>query len=489
MDTEEARRIRCFAEEQYKGRRRSGRDRSENSAGEPANCTQTSEFAVTRAWPPDPESLWWDGGLCTSLPSTRAANEDAQLVMVFLDVIHPIQFGFYHISTATDRTWLLNGLCSNEARYHAALSVSACFIAGLREPQKTDSIGLNLEVRRRQAVALRGLQASIRHFESQSCVAKDLVWTGMSILEVVHQLLSLEIFSMMEGAWETHHRAAGALLNTLDTYQVPESYDDVSSHPSPLQTALKDSSSTDTLRTLEFHVTCFVWVDIIANATFGSPTYTSRHFDYIPLLQANRLKTQNFMGCHSSVMAKIAEITCLADWKTSQLLAKSLNTEELANRAASLDPWLTDEISKLEKLIVPNVTHSEEDSCVVTLQFAYAARVYLHVIVYGADIAAPELVLRVRQSVEILEALPSRLLIRVCWPFTITGCMADETQHFKFQAIVARAAEKKQLLGMSWKGLIVMEECWRLRQAQLEMQGDCEWRRAMKSLGTRILLV
>jgi hypothetical protein len=104
MDTEEARRIRSFAEVQYKARRRSGRDRSENSAGEPANCHQTSELALRRAWPPDPESLWWDGGLCTSLPSYRAAHEDARLLMIFLDVIHPIQFGFYHISTAADRT-------------------------------------------------------------------------------------------------------------------------------------------------------------------------------------------------------------------------------------------------------------------------------------------------------------------------------------------------------------------------------------------------
>jgi hypothetical protein len=409
--------------------------------------------------------------------------------MIFLDVIHPIQFGFYHISTAADRTWLINSLCSNEARYHAALSVSACYVAGPREPQKTDGIGLDLEVRRRQAVALRGLQTIIRHFEAQGCVAKDLVRTGMQILEVMHQLLSLEIFSMMEGAWETHHRAMGRLLSTLDTHQASKSYDDGSRHPSPLETALTDFSSPDTLRTLEFHVTCFVWVDIIANAIYGSPAISSRHFDYIPLLRANGLKTQNIMGCHSSVMAKIAEITCLADWKTSQLLDKSLNTEELADRAASLDTWLIDEISRLEQRPAPNATHSGEDSRMVTLQFAYAAQVYLHVIVYGTDTAAPELVLRVHRSVELLEAFPTRLVIRVCWPFTITGCVADETQHSKFRAIVARTAEKKQLMGMVWKGLIVMEECWRLRQAQPELQADCEWQRAMKSLGTRILLV
>ena len=489
MDTEEARQIRSFAEVQYKARRRSGRDRPERSAGEPASRHQPSEFALRSAGPLDPETMWWDSGLCTSLPSNRAAHEDARLLMIFLDVIHPIQFGFYDISTAMDRTWLINSLRCNEARYHAALNVSASFIGGFSEPQKTDCIGRDLEVSRRQALVLHGLQTSIRDFEAQAFVAKDMVRVGMRILEVVHQLLSLEIFSMMEGAWETHHRAAGALLSTLHTYQGPKPYGDVSPHLSPLEIALADVSSPDTLRTLEFLVTCFVWIDVIANATFGSPSSTSRHFDYIPLLRANALKTQNIMGCHSSIMAKIAEITCLADWKTSQLLGKSLNVEELATRATSLDTGLRDEISKLEQMPIPNATSSGKDSRLVTLQYAYAAQVYLHVIVNGTDIAAPELMLHVSRSVEMLESLPGRLLIRVCWPFTITGCVADETQHSKFRNIVGRAAEKKELIGMSWKGLIAMEECWRLRKAQPELQADCEWKRAMKSLGKRILLV
>ena len=489
MDTEEARQIRSFAEVQYKARRRNGRDRPGRSAGEPASRHPPSEFALISAGPLDPETMWWDSGLCTSLPSNRATHEDARLLMIFLDVIHPIQFGFYDISTAMDRTWLINSLRCNEARYHAALNVSASFIGGFSDPQKTDCIGQDLEVSRRQALVLHGLQTSIRDFEAQASVAKDMVRRGMRILEVVHQLLSLEIFSMMEGAWETHHRAAGALLGTLHNYRGPKPYGDVSPHLSPLEIALADSSSPDTLRTLEFLVTCFVWIDVIANATFGSASNTSRHFDYIPLLRANALKTQNIMGCHSSIMAKIAEITYLADWKTSQLLGKSLNAEELATRATSLDTGLRDEIMKLEQVPMPNVTNSGKDSRTVTLQYAYAAQVYLHIIVKGTDIASPELMLRVSRSIEMLESLPGRLLIRVCWPFTITGCMADETQHSKFGTIVGRAAEQKELIGMSWKGLIVMEECWRLRKVQPELQADCEWKRAMKSLGKRILLV
>ncbi|KAK9368707.1 fungal-specific transcription factor domain-containing protein [Lipomyces kononenkoae] len=487
----EAQWIRSIAEAQYKARRRNSPNSSDKEADGAPNSKQAIKLATRGTWSSAQESLWWDGGFCTSLPVCRASHEDARLLMIFLDVIHPIQFGFYQVCTAMDRNWLINSLCSNKARFHAALTVSACFDTGLREPHKVDGIGLSLEVRERQAVALRGLQTSIRQFEAQGCPTKDLVRKGMQILEVVHQLLSLEIFSMMEGAWEIHHRAARTLLSAIHAYRAPESCDreEAHSHSSPLETALKEFSSPDIQRTLEFHVTCFVWVDIIANATFGSPARTPRHFDYIPLLRVNGLKTQDVMGCDAGVMATIAEITRLADWKAFQLQSKSLNTRELAGRAKYLHAGLVHQMRELEQRSTLGITKREEDSRLVTLQFAYAAQLYLHVVVSGTNTAAPELVLCVSRSLQLLEALPSRLVIRVCWPFTIVGCMAGKSLHNRFRAFIARTVEQKQLLGMTWKGLIAMEECWRLRHAQSDLEGDCEWKRAMESLGMRILLV
>jgi len=88
-----------------------------------------------------------------------------------------------------------------------------------------------------------------------------------------------------------------------------------------------------------------------------------------------------------------------------------------------------------------------------------------------------------------LEALPGGLIIRVNWAFTILGCVAGKTLYDRFRGLITRLAARKQPLGMTWKGLLVMEECWRLRESQPELEADCDWKRAMKSLGTRILLV
>jgi hypothetical protein len=491
MVTEEARQLRTIAEVQYKTRRRNGQNRLEEKAGGAPNCQQSGELTVRGKWPPAPESIWWDGGFCTSLPIHKPPHEDARLLMLFLDFIFPIQFGFYPMSTAMDHSWLISGLCSNKARYHAALSVSACFDASLREPEKIDGLGLSLEVAERQAIASCGLQTIITNFNQQRHAPRDGVRIGIQILEVMHQLLSLEIFSMLEGTWELHHQATRTLLNTLHTYSTPKScgQEEAALHSSPLEMALKDFSSPDTQRTLEFHVTCVIWVDIIANATFGSPSHIPRHFDYIPYLHANGLKTQDIMGCHSSVMANIAEITCLADWKTSQLQTKSLDTKELSGRAISMAARLVDQVQELEQQSVLDMTKLETESRLVTLQFACAAQVYLHVVVSGADTADPELVLHVNRSLQMLEALPNWLVIRVNWAFTILGCMAGKTLYDRFRGLITRIAAQKQPLGMTWKGLIVMEECWRLRQSQPELEADCDWKRATKSLGTRILLV
>jgi len=491
--TKEAQQLRTIAEAQYKALRRKGQNELDDStaAGDAPNSQQSGELTTRSNQPHTAERFWWDSGLCASLPIDKPPHEDARLIKLFLDFIFPIQFGFYPMSTAMDHSWLISGLCGNKTRYHAALAVSASFDASLREPWKTDGIGLSFEVTERQAIASGGLRTIIANFNEQRHALKDMVRIGIQVLEVMHQLLSLEIFSMLEGTWELHHQAAKTLLNTFHTYRTPEAcvQEEAASISSPLEVALRDFSSPDTQRTLEFHVTCFIWIDIIANATFGSPSHIPRRFDYIPYLQANDLKTQDIMGCHSSVMASIAEITCLADWKTSQLQSKSLDIKELSERASSMASRLADQVLELEEVSVFDMTKLQVESRMVTLQFACAAQVYLHVVVSGTNTANPKLIRYVSRNLEMLEALPSGLMIRANWAFTISGCMAGKSLHDRFRGLVAKMVAQKLPLGMTWKGLIIMEECWRLRESHPELEADYVWQSAMKSLGSRILPV
>jgi hypothetical protein len=486
-ESKEALRIRSVAEEHYNARRRAGRFDSRNQ-DEQVSCVEGEVATARQLRPQVLESLWWNAGVQAVLPRNTASQDDTRLLTIFLDVIYPVQFGFYPMSSDLDRRWLVESICKNEARYHAALSVSACFDAGLSEPPKIDGIGLSAGVQKRQTRALRGLQHSLRNFNAQRCGADQLIRSGLMILEIMHQLLSLEIFSMMQGAWEIHHRAAGTLLGTMHTSSTLDTGD--CPYESPLEVALQRRICSDIQRSLHFHVTCFVWVDIIVNATFGRPRLNTLAFQYGHLLRADILKIQNIMGCRASIMADIAEITSLRHWKVAKLHNNNSDSQTYRNRAASLEFRLTQQTRELEqKLISSKLTGEEEDLDTVTLQFAHAAQVYLHVTVYGADIANMFLARLVEHSQECLAALPRRLLIRVCWPFTIVGCMAGKEQQHFFRGMVAQALKDKQLIGMAWKGLLVMEECWRLRETCCDRRADCDWLTAMESLDQRILLV
>jgi hypothetical protein len=490
-ESEEALRIRSIAGEQYNARRSVGQ-RQPRQQNEQVQSREGEMANVKQLLPCSLEPFCWNAGMQAVLPMDMASREDARLLAIFLDVIHPIQFAFYPMSSSSDRSWLVDSLHKNEARYQAALSVSACFDAGLSEKPRIDRIGLNAGVQKRQTNALRGLQHRLLNFNAQSCDSEELVRSGLLMLEIIHQLLSLEIFSMVQGAWEIHHRAAGSLLGTIHTRcnfntdgrHLGRPYE------SPLEVALQRQICTDIQRSLHFHVTCFVWVDTIANATLGLPGLKPLVFQYEHLLRANILKTQNIMGCRASIMADIAEITSLHNWKITNLHDKPWESQSYYDRATSLELRLKQQTRKMrQKPTSSNLASWEEDIDAVTLQFAHAASVYFYVTVYSADNANAALARLVEQSQECLAALPVRLLIRVCWPFTIVGCMAGKEHHQFFRDMVAKALGDKQLIGMAWKGLLVMEECWRLRETCPTQAANCDWSTAMQSLGQRVLLV
>ena len=488
IDTEEARELRLVAETQYKVRRRYGQNDPENDVAGVPDHTDLSNRVIRRR-SPLPESLWWDSSLSASLPGEKVTRNDARLLKLYVDFIFPIQFGFYPMATSTQHSWLMSSLCSNEARYRGALCVSACFDASISEPQRIDGIGLSQEVMGRQVNASRALQTTLSRFTEHISSHRDITKTCLQILEAMHQLLSLEVFSMLEGTWELHHQATVTLLDRLHTYSSPNTCCQVEVLSSSLETALRDFSCPDTQKNFEFHVTCVVWIDVVANATYGTPLNTGRRFEYIKYLHANEIKTEHVMGCHSSVMASIAEITCLADWKASQTQGGVLDVDELSRRAATIGARLRDQVRDMEQHSVVVKKKLEMESRLVTLQFACAAQAYLHVVVFGPDPTHSELVPIISRSLQMLDALPHGLVIRVNWAFTITGCLADESLHDGFRHLITRLAAKNQPLGMSWKGLMVMEECWRLRRSRPGLEATCDWKSATESLGKRILLV
>jgi hypothetical protein len=412
--------------------------------------------------------------------------------MLFMDVIHPITHTFYSLGTSKDRSWMLERLVSRQSLYCSALSISACFDYSLTQPPSINDIGICPKVRRLQSRAICELQTQIDEFASMKRTpVEDFIWAGIELLDVVTHLETLEIFSMLQGNWEMHHHAARRILNHIEICASVK-HETSKLNASVIEATLSKWPPGDTRRrSLEFSICNFIWIDVLAISTFGALCYTPCAFDYLGLLRSGIIRPQEIMGCHGWIMAIICEISSLEQWRMmhqNQTHAVDINAE-MARRGNQLKDDLEQGIGRLEsEYKCTHVAGMEEDIRLISIVWAYGALVLLQVTVLGADSNNSDMDQTfVNACLERLEALPTRLVMRTSWAYTVAGSMAlDESQHARFRWIVGKTMQEAQPPGISWKGLIVMEECWRLRGVQ--GGGRVGWREAMASLGARVIL-
>jgi C6 transcription factor Pro1 len=530
-DSVEAQRLRTFAENRYKLSRKVGSKIgsattitlstyiSEKNDGEntlpysslqlpnrptPNDVRMLPSVVLLEAgvniWQLRPETVWWDSKIrdLTSDHSS-SSHDETRLLMIYLDVIHPITHTFDRLDSSSDRSWMLERLVSKQALYCSTLSISACFETSLTQPPSINDIGICSKVRRLQSRAIFELQKQIDEFVMMKTTpVEDFVWAGIQLLDVVTQLETLEIFSMLQGYWEIHHQAARRILNHIEIC-APTKHQNSGSNVSAIGSTLSSLRLCDTRRrSLEFSICNFIWVDVLATSTFGALSYISCAFDYLELLRLEIIKPEKLMGCQGWVMAIVLKISRLEQWKVmhqDQMPAVDIKAE-LVHQSKQLREELIHGIDKLENdQKHTNSTSLEEDIRLVSIIWAYGAQVLLQVTII--DVEANQFDMESNQfnidqtfvniCLQRLEYLPTRLVMRTSWPYTIAGSMAlSEAQHVRFRRIVSKTLQEAQPPGISWKGLAVMEECWRLRRSQ--GQKNVGWREGMESLGARVIL-
>ena len=442
-------------------------------------------------WQLAPDTLWWDSILQSLVPEPHSSpREETRLLMLYIDVIHPITHTFYPISSNRDRSWLLNRVIGNEALYRSALSVSACFEHSLTQPPRNDEIGICERVRSLQSAAVRELHAAItRYITVRELPIHELIWGGIRLLDAILGLLNLECFSMLAGAWQLHYKAARMILNYIQLQSPVTETENPTSKILPIESALREWDPEDERRrSLEFCILNYVWVDVIATATLGSHTYPAYAFDYLPLIEDKTLRIQEVIGCHAWIIAAIVKIVRLEELKR-QLPEQLVTEHELSDRANEIFDQITSGLSTLEDekqaFIHREATRVEERMCLISILFAHAAQILLQVILLDPDIIDQ---VHVNACLRDLEELPTRLRIRVTFPYTLAGCMStSDSQHKRFRRILEQTMQEHQPPGMAWKGLIVMEECWRLRQ--IHNDPKIGWREAMEHMQAMVLLL
>ena len=461
-----------------------------------ANTALSSNTALGGAniWQLRPDTIWWDSKMRSLAPGSNASNEETRLLMLYVDVIHPISYSFYKLDSSRARSWMFDRLVSNKALYNSALSISASFDHSLTQPLAINDIGICPKVRSLQSTAVRELQNEVERFVSmESTPLEAFIRTGIQLLDVISNLEALEIFSMLQGYWEMHHRAARKILNHLEICVSSKLRDGTKSKASLVEAAFSIwPTGSERRRSLEFCITTFIWIDALAISTFGPLSYDPCAFDYLNLLESETVKPQIIMGCQGWIMAKVVEIARLEEWKVQHQNRMHLShiAAELFQRDREIADKLKCGIDKLERdHSRREATALEEDSRLISILWAYGAQVFRQMVMFDLEHSSRTSIDQtfVNACLEKLEQLPTRLTMRCSWPYTITGCMSiSESQHQRFRRILSKTMEEAQPPGIAWKGLIVMEECWKLRQ--IKGNGWIGWREAMERLGARVIL-
>jgi hypothetical protein len=309
-----------------------------------------------------------------------------------------------------------------------------------------------------------------------------------------------------------HFAAARNLLSILISKPVTTTQDPYSSttttnydlltlaltKPPLMSRALSRSETT----AVSFFLMSYIWIDVLCQASGLYPPLNpdGEEVDYAAFLEPQPsllnpsilrpplVDLQNFMGCANWAMFALLRISSLAAWKAAAQKSNTLSIFELGQRAATIQQDINSRIALLldeRTQRTPPQPNVQSDSSLVTELFARAAIIYLHVVVSGPKPRVPEIRQSVVDTMEVLQALPSRLLIRVSWPFAVTGCMAVGGEQKACREIVERCFAEKENPGTAWKGLRIMETCWGRVERD---ENGFGWVEAMEVLGQRILL-
>lgn len=509
--SDEARQLRAIAETRYKVRRKLGVKASSvvasdeivgplstahdllqvNGSSPSTILPAVSYLSATNTWQLYPGTVWWDRRMSHLSTDPRSpSDQDTKLLMQFLNVIHPITHTFFQLKSSRDRNWLLTYLTGDRAVYSAALSVSACFEHSLTQSPRLNDIGICPQVRDLQSVAIHELQRKIAAFpETDMTVVEDYICSGMRMLDVVLQLINLEVFSMLQGAWEIHLQAGRVLLNQLETRAAARYKSILTETIRPITRVLQTLGDGDVRESnLAYSMANFVWMDIVATATFGLKQKEIVTFDYLGLLQASFVDMSYIMGCQNWILAEIVQIIRLEQW-----LMLRLNSQEFAD-AHVFARSEADEINlRLRSGVINSDEHQDlalqENIRLLSTIWLLMARILIQHLILNQLVPDQDLDQDlVNECLQKIENLPYHLVLRVNLPFTISGCMSiSDQQHHRFRWVIGKIMQAAQAPGLTWKGLLVMEECWSLRRSRQDT--SIGWREAMQSMNARVLLL
>jgi hypothetical protein len=241
-----------------------------------------------------------------------------------------------------------------------------------------------------------------------------------------------------------------------------------------------------------FFSSALIWYKLQSYAATGTMLVT---ISAESQLSGLRTSLSDFTGCDEWITQEVLNIIELAHWKETMKSKKKLSNRELTTRALEIDTKLKSEMgalsARIERSSYLDFFENPQNyiKSLVTRIYGYSTLIYLYTVESGPCPDVPEIHFNVSNIIDAFKALPQAELIRsLPWPLCIAGSMATGDQQTAFLEIATKAKINRCPFGSSKHALAIMKECWRMRKCEGDVEGNVDWRIAMRNLGLNILL-
>lgn len=425
--------------------------------------------------------------------------EDNFLVK-YLDYVFPYLFPFFQPSMLDPgRSWILPLVKRSRVAFHSIMGLTSYFFTiamtdislGRHEACKRQ---VWLGVARQADISFEMIQQEI---SNMNCSGTEKILTKrVQIMGGILQLLIFEANVGRSTLWNVHLAPALSLFEDIFRDHTRESSQ---------QTMLRilDGLSDQALYAIDqsryvwspsqagfrFIIALLLTMDAIGSSCLEQrPRLLDYYGDLLDVADDGSpefgivpIRLSAIIGCQNWVIVAIGQIAALDAWKKDMKRSESLSITEVVERANTINRDLGQGISRLDcsttdtsqensvhpqtfYRIFPNT--SSNASVTPTKIWAYAAQIYLAVVISGWQPLNADVRSYVAKTLELLRTVKNPAHLRsLSWPLCVAGCLAQPgTQEQQFRDLLGGISELN-LVGALGDASRIMRNVWQNREA------------------------
>jgi C6 transcription factor Pro1 len=421
-------------------------------------------------------------------------RSDTVLLMFYLEQVLPFVFPFYRPSPLQGgKSWILEMMISSPVVRQAVLCQSSYFFSIAQGTPNHDVLWETVLLQSRDTFEVLGQAIRVLH-------SSDITehWPGaVRILASITQVQRFEIAILSFENCQAHLNAAVSLFKQLlestgfvATLGVKSSFDTIIGHLGSSSRILPTQDieiPSAEQAAFQFSSALLILDDIISSTVFQEePRLYKYHRGLLSTSDSTDppINLEAVTGGQNWVFLQIGEIAVLDAWKQQCKRAGNLDVMELVRRATDIKDSLvahltfveSDSATVPEKGSIPSDVFMTDgcgysktlasQSSLVTQVWAYAALLYLSVVVSGWQSANLDVQGHVTRIIDLLmnQTSPLALVRTMVWPFCVAGCLAEPAQEASFLRVVEKLQPPSAFRTVR-KALELMENVWRNRFA------------------------